>query len=55
MGYWDKFWDGMWIWSDLSLFVFIDWDSSVKDDYGKGWDCVLLSFKEGKWKDVLCL
>ncbi|XP_078359624.1 uncharacterized protein LOC144644082 isoform X3 [Oculina patagonica] len=54
LGYRDKSRDGTWTWSDSSLSVFTDWDSSAKDDHGKGRDCVLLSSKEGKWKDASC-
>lgn len=54
LGYRDKSRDGTWTWSDSSFSVFTDWDSSAKDDHGKGRDCVLLSSKEGKWKDASC-
>ena len=54
LGYRDKSRDGTWTWSDSSLSVFTNWDSSAKDDHGKGRDCVLLSSKEGKWKDASC-
>lgn len=54
LGYRDKSRDGTWSWSDSSLSVFTNWDSSAKNDNGKGRDCVLLNSQEGKWKDASC-
>lgn len=34
--------------------VYSDWDSSAKDDHGKGRDCVVLDSDEGKWRDDSC-
>lgn len=54
LGYRDKSRDGTWSWSDSSLSVFTNWDSSTKNDNGKGRDCVVLNAEEGKWKDAPC-
>lgn len=54
LGYRDKSLDGTWSWSDSSLSVFTNWDSSAKNDNGKGRDCVVLNAEEGKWKDAPC-
>ena len=54
LGYRDTSLDGTWRWTDHSHSVFTNWDSSAKDDRGKGRDCVVLDSNEGKWKDASC-